>query len=144
MPEASYGRSNRWLTVILIDAEKFGATPEQVRLALEAENIESRPVWKPMHRQPAFKIVDEGNSGSEHRVVKDGKHEARAVGGKVAEDLFFRGLCLPSGTQLSRSDQDRVIETIFKCCRQQALNSNHRGKHSAHQFTSAFDCEVHL
>jgi dTDP-4-amino-4,6-dideoxygalactose transaminase len=144
MPEASYGRSNRWLTVILIDTEKFGATPEQVRLALEDENIESRPVWKPMHLQPAFKIIDECNSGKKRIVVKDGKHEARAIGGKVAEDLFFRGLCLPSGTQLSKSDQDRVIEMILKCCRQQALSSNHRGKHSVHQFTSAFDNGVHL
>jgi dTDP-4-amino-4,6-dideoxygalactose transaminase len=97
-----------------------------VRLALEAENIESRPVWKPMHLQPVFKIIDEGDIGGKHRVVKDGKHEARAVGGKVVEDLFFRGLCLPSGTQISKGDQDRVIETILKCCRQQVLNSNRR------------------
>ena len=49
IPEAPYGRSNRWLTVILIDPEKFKADRETVRLALEAENIEARPVWKPMH-----------------------------------------------------------------------------------------------
>src|ERR1035441_4650782 len=49
MPESPYGRCNRWLTVILIDGAEFGSTPEQVRLALEAENIESRPIWKPMH-----------------------------------------------------------------------------------------------
>jgi dTDP-4-amino-4,6-dideoxygalactose transaminase len=54
MPEASYGKSNRWLTVILITAEEFGADREAVRLALEAENIESRPIWKPMHLQPVF------------------------------------------------------------------------------------------
>ncbi len=54
MPEADYGRSNRWLTVILIDPDKFGADREDVRLALEGENIESRPVWKPMHLQPVF------------------------------------------------------------------------------------------
>ena len=54
MPEASYGRSNRWLTVILITPEEFGADREAVRLALEVENIESRPVWKPMHLQPVF------------------------------------------------------------------------------------------
>jgi dTDP-4-amino-4,6-dideoxygalactose transaminase len=144
MPEASYGRSNRWLTVILIDPEIFGTTPEQVRLALEAENIESRPVWKPMHLQPAFKIIDEGNSGSEHRVVKGGKHEARAIGGMVAEDLFSKGLCLPSGTQLSKSDQDRVIETILKCRRQQALNCNHRENPSVQQFPSVFDSGIHL
>ena len=54
MPEASYGKSNRWLTVVLITPDKFGADREDVRLALEAENIESRPVWKPMHLQPVF------------------------------------------------------------------------------------------
>jgi len=144
MPEASYGRSNRWLTVILIDPEIFGANSEQVRLALEDENIESRPVWNPMHLQPAFKIIEETNSGSEHRVVKDGKHEARAIGGKVAEDLFDRGLCLPSGTQLSRSDQDRVIETILKCHRKQTLNRNHHENHLANKFSSALDRGVHL
>ena len=54
MPEADYGKSNRWLTVILITPEEFGADRETVRLALEAENIEARPVWKPMHLQPVF------------------------------------------------------------------------------------------
>ena len=54
MPEADYGRCNRWLTVILITPEEFGADKEMVRLALEAENIEARPVWKPMHLQPVF------------------------------------------------------------------------------------------
>ena len=54
MPEAAHGRCNRWLTVILITPEKFGADRETLRLALENENIESRPVWKPMHLQPVF------------------------------------------------------------------------------------------
>lgn len=54
MPEASYGKSNRWLTVILISPDEFGADRETVRLALEAENIEARPVWKAMHLQPVF------------------------------------------------------------------------------------------
>ncbi len=49
MPEAEFGRSNRWLTYLTIDSQKFGATREDVRLALESENIESRPVWKPLH-----------------------------------------------------------------------------------------------
>ena len=96
MLEAPYGRSTRWLTVILITPEAFGADREAVRMALEGENIESRPVWKPMHMQPVFR-------------------GCRVVGGSVAEDLFQRGLCLPSGTQLSRNEQDRVIETIRKC-----------------------------
>jgi dTDP-4-amino-4,6-dideoxygalactose transaminase len=56
MTEAPYGRSNRWLTVVLITSEKFGAGREQIRLALEEENIDARPVWKPMHLQPVFQV----------------------------------------------------------------------------------------
>lgn len=98
MPEAPYGRPTRWLSVILIDAVEFGADREEVRLAMEAENIETRPIWKPMHLQPVFK-------------------GCRIVGGAVSEDLFTRGLCLPSGTQMTGRDMDRVIETIRKCSR---------------------------
>jgi dTDP-4-amino-4,6-dideoxygalactose transaminase len=93
MPEAPYGRCNRWLSVILLDPERFGADRETVRLALEAENIESRPVWKPMHLQPVF---------TGHRVF----------GGSVSEDLFRRGLCLPSGTAMLERDMIRVIEVF--------------------------------
>jgi dTDP-4-amino-4,6-dideoxygalactose transaminase len=93
MPEASYGRHSRWLSVILIDAAQFGADYEAVRLALEGHNIESRPVWKPMHRQPVF-------SG------------ARTIGGAVADSFYASGLCLPSGTGMSQSDQDRVIAIV--------------------------------
>ena len=96
MPEASYGRSNCWLTVILISPERFGTDREGVRLALETENIESRPIWKPMHMQPVYK-------------------NCKIVGGSVSEDLFRRGLCLPSGTQLSEEDLDRVVRIIKKC-----------------------------
>ncbi|NDY74562.1 aminotransferase DegT [Desulfobacter hydrogenophilus] len=97
MPEADYGTSNRWLTVILITPELFSADREAVRLALEAENIESRPVWKPMHLQPVFQNT----------------HPCRVVGGEVSEDLFTRGLCLPSGTAMTTQDLDRVIHTIL-------------------------------
>jgi dTDP-4-amino-4,6-dideoxygalactose transaminase len=96
MPEASYGKSNCWLTVILITPEKFGADREIVRLALEAVNIESRPIWKPMHLQRVFK-------------------RCRIVGGVVSEDLFARGLCLPSGTQLTEEDLERVVKVIRSC-----------------------------
>jgi len=96
MPEASYGKSNYWLTVILITPEAFGADRETVRLALEAENIESRPIWKPMHMQPAFKTF-------------------RIRGGAVSDDLFHRGLCLPSGTQMTEEDLERVIKGIKSC-----------------------------
>lgn len=93
MPEAAYGTSNRWLTCIRIDASALGATREDVRLALEAENIEARPIWKPMHLQPVF-------AG------------CRMHGGAISKDLFENGLCLPSGSSLTREDQDRVIATV--------------------------------
>lgn len=93
IPEAPYGRSNRWLTVILVTPEIFGADREEIRITLERENIESRPVWKPMHLQPVFK-------------------GCRIQGGTVSEDLFRRGLCLPSGTQMTEKDIERVVEVI--------------------------------
>ncbi len=95
MPEPSYGGSNRWLTCISIDPKKTGCTPEDIRLALEAENIESRPVWKPMHMQPVFK-----------------KYPAYLNG--VSENLFAGGLCLPSGTSLTQPDLIRVSNCIHK------------------------------
>lgn len=103
MPEASYGRSTRWLTIILIHPEKFGATREDVRIALEEQNIESRPVWKPMHLQPVFK-------------------DCPIRGGSVCEYYFNRGLCLPSGTAMSIDDLDRVIQTIIDCRKKETNN----------------------
>lgn len=97
MPEASYGRCTRWLTCLTIQPKLFGATREDVRLALEAENIEGRPVWKPMHLQPVF-------AG------------CRAIGGAVSEELFEKGLCLPSGSNLSRADVERVAGVVRRCC----------------------------
>jgi dTDP-4-amino-4,6-dideoxygalactose transaminase/glycosyltransferase involved in cell wall biosynthesis len=94
MPEASYGCATRWLTCVLIDADEFGATREDVRLHLESHNIESRPVWKPMHAQPVFE-------------------NCRNVGGEVAEQLFADGLCLPSGSALTSADLDRVIAAFL-------------------------------
>jgi dTDP-4-amino-4,6-dideoxygalactose transaminase len=88
-----YGRHTHWLTVVLVDEEAFGASPEQIRLELEKHNIETRPLWKPMHLQPVF-------AGYE------------AVGGGVAESLFARGLCLPSGTALTSEQQDRIMSLI--------------------------------
>lgn len=109
MPEAPYGRCTRWLTVVLISPEKFGADREAVRLALEAENIESRPVWKPMHMQPVFNASGEASrigSGNKRR------YPCRVVGGAVSEDLFARGLCLPSGTAMTSYDLERVARVI--------------------------------
>jgi dTDP-4-amino-4,6-dideoxygalactose transaminase len=104
MPEASYNRSNRWLTVVLISPDEFGANRERVRQMLEENNIESRPIWKPMHLQPVFRY--EKNKG---------RYRSSVVGGEVAEDLFDRGLCLPSGTAMTHSDQDRIIDIVRKC-----------------------------
>ena len=105
--------SNRWLTVILITPEEFGADREEVRLALEAENIEARPVWKPMHMQPVFNCKEHGAKSMERSGMNG--YEVRVVGGKVAEDLFNRGLCLPSGTAMTEKDLNRIIEVIRKC-----------------------------
>ncbi len=105
MPEAPWGTHNRWLTVITINPDQFGATREDIRLALEAENIESRPVWKPMHMQPVFE-----------------RHET--VGGEVAEELFETGLCLPSGTAMDKDDIKRVGSVIRGCvsCRARSMD----------------------
>jgi dTDP-4-amino-4,6-dideoxygalactose transaminase len=107
MPEATYGRCNRWLSVILIDPDIFGSDREIIRLALEANNIESRPVWKPMHLQPVFNS-NHGNGGKK-------QYPARVVGGEVSEDLFERGLCLPSGTMMTEGDLERVVDIILSC-----------------------------
>ncbi len=95
MPEPAGCRSNRWLTVILIDPAPFGADTHAVREALEAENIEARPLWKPMHLQPVFQ---------DRTFWRD--REA------VSERLFAQGLCLPSGTAMTEADLDRVCDGI--------------------------------
>ena len=88
--------SNYWLTAILIDPVLTGGiTREDVRLALEKENIESRPVWKPMHMQPLHQST-------------------RFFGKGVCEKLFYQGLCLPSGSNLSAEDFDRIFITLEK------------------------------
>ncbi len=97
--EAEGSYSNRWLTCVLIDPEKNkGLTHEKLRLALEVENIESRPLWKPMHLQPVFK---------DYVFFGDG----------TAEQLFNIGLCLPSGSNLTDIDFERifgVLDKVFK------------------------------
>ncbi len=96
MPEAAYGVGNRWLSTIVIDEKAFGANREDIRLALEAGNIESRPIWKPMHMQPVFKGF-------------------ACVGGSVSEQLFHDGLCLPSGTQMTDEQLARIVGIISSC-----------------------------
>ncbi len=95
MPEPDGYRSNRWLTVAQIDPAEFGVDTHAVREALEAENIEARPVWKPMHLQPVFA----GRSFWKSEQA-------------ISEKLFARGLCLPSGTALADSDLDRICDLI--------------------------------
>ena len=111
MPEPEWSRSNRWLTVVLITPEEFGADRETMRLALDAENIEARPVWKPMHMQPVFV----SGQGSRVRRQEEKKgYPCKVIGGWVAEDLFNRGLCLPSGTAMTDKDLERVVGVILK------------------------------
>ena len=94
MPEAPWGTHTRWLTCITVNPEEFGATREDLRLALESANIEARPVWKPMHLQPVFA-------------------DCPVVGGAVAEQLFAEGLCLPSGSNLTAEELSRVVDVIY-------------------------------
>lgn len=94
-PDSNYF-SNYWLTAILIDPELTGGiSREQVRLALNAENIESRPLWKPMHMQPVY-------------------HGSTFFGSGVCEKLFEQGLCLPSGSNIREEEFDRIFNVLSK------------------------------
>jgi dTDP-4-amino-4,6-dideoxygalactose transaminase len=94
-PELQNTYSNRWLTCIVVDEKQSkGVTRETIRLALGAENIEARPLWKPMHLQPVF------------------AHYPYYGSRNVAEDLFNRGLCLPSGSNLFIQDLERVVKIV--------------------------------
>ena len=99
-PEPAGSRSNRWLTTILLDpadpdSPAPAITPETLRQHLETRNIESRPLWKPLHLQPLFAT-------------------APMYGGTVCEDLFARGLCLPSGTAMGEAELRRVAEAVHE------------------------------
>ena len=96
MPEVGYGKATRWLTCLTIDPAVAGVDRDFVMGELEKYNIESRPTWKPMHLQPLYK-------------------GCQVVGGKVAEELFAKGLCLPSGTGMTDGDLERVIEVVRGC-----------------------------
>lgn len=95
MPIASYGEPNYWLTCITLDPKQQKTTNEELRLALEKENIESRPLWKPMHLQPVFQ-------------------SCRIRGGSVSEELFAHGLCLPSGSGMTDEDLHRVGKALLE------------------------------
>ncbi|MES1260220.1 MAG: DegT/DnrJ/EryC1/StrS family aminotransferase, partial [Acidobacteriota bacterium] len=93
MPQAPYGLSTNWLSCFLIDAARFGCTRDQLIATLNGADIESRPVWKPMHLQRLF-------AGCE------------AIGGDVAADIHARGICLPSSSSLTPDEQERVIQCV--------------------------------
>jgi dTDP-4-amino-4,6-dideoxygalactose transaminase len=114
IPEAAHGKCNRWLTVILIKPEAFGVDYSSVQQALENENIESRPVWKPMHLQPVFDCGINGSDTPSSQTIKK-RYKVRMIGGAVSEEFFSQGLCLPSGTAMTDHDMDRVIDIILKC-----------------------------
>ncbi len=97
MPIALYGDPNYWLTCITVDPLQSKVTNENIRLKLEKDNIESRPLWKPMHLQPIFQ-------------------SCRVRGGAITEKLFAEGLCLPSGSGMTMNDQQRVVDAIREVC----------------------------
>ena len=97
MQELDYGKSNRWLTTLTINNQKTGFDRDQVIKALKDENIESRPVWKPMHMQPLYKDCQ----------------YTKLDNLDVSAGLFKNGLCLPSGSSLTESDQNRIIDIIL-------------------------------
>ncbi len=97
MPEAPYGASNCWLTCLLVDPAEANTDREAIRLALEAEDIEARPLWKPMHLQPVYR-------------------DSSVYGGDVSAGLFEHGLCLPSGSALTDADQRRIVEILLSTC----------------------------
>ena len=93
MPAPKDRSSNHWLTCIQIDPAQTQVTPEDIRLALEDKNIESRPLWKPMHMQPLFK-------------------DAISLGGCTSEEIYQKGLCLPSGSSLKNEEIDLICQII--------------------------------
>jgi dTDP-4-amino-4,6-dideoxygalactose transaminase len=93
MPVAGYGTPNWWLSCLLVDAESFGASRDEIIARLAADDIEARPTWKPMHLQPVFQ-------GFPMR------------GGAVSAGLFETGLCLPSGSALTDHDRQRIVDAI--------------------------------
>ena len=93
MAEGAENRTMFWLTTFTVDPEEAGADREAIRLHLESLDIEARPVWKPMHLQPLYA-------------------DAEVFGGAVSSQLFARGLCIPSGSNLTDDQRTRVAEEI--------------------------------
>lgn len=99
MPELNETHSNRWLTALTLDEEEAGVSVKHLLTALSEENIEARPVWKPLHMQPIF----QGANYYPHTSLEN-----------VSEHLFNNGICLPSGSNMTEEEQMRVIECIKK------------------------------
>ena len=93
MPQAEYGFHTNWLSCFLVDEKSLGVNRDELIQALDKANIESRPIWKPMHLQKLYRDAD-------------------CLGGSIAEDLFRRGICLPSSSSMSNEEQERVIQVI--------------------------------
>jgi len=93
MPQASYGLHTNWLSCFLVEETEFGVSRDALIATLDDANVESRPVWKPMHLQPLYR-------------------DCECYGGSVAADLFRKGICLPSSSSLSLEDQLRVINAV--------------------------------
>jgi pyridoxal phosphate-dependent aminotransferase EpsN len=96
MPEAPYGRSTRWLTTMTVDSKRTGVTAAQIIDSLIKENIEARPVWKPLHLQPLFRRSPYYPHGTS----------------SYSDYLFENGICLPSGSNLTEQDVERVVDVI--------------------------------
>jgi dTDP-4-amino-4,6-dideoxygalactose transaminase len=116
MPETPGDRGNRWLTVILIDPALSSTNTGAVREALDRDNIEARPVWKPMHLQPVFgacrvRSAARGVETGREAVDRDARERPAA-----SETLFAQGLCLPSGTAMQEADLDRVCDIVQGLC----------------------------
>jgi pyridoxal phosphate-dependent aminotransferase EpsN len=95
MPEADYGFATRWLSCFMIDEDEFGCSRDQLIAHLDASQVESRPVWKPMHLQPLYS-------------------SSPCWGGEVGESLFRRGICLPSSSSLTLQEQEYVVGAVLK------------------------------
>lgn len=99
MPELAHTRSNRWLTTLTVNEREAGTTSLDILQALAEENIEARPVWKPLHMQPLFSGL---------------RYYAHEEGVSISEGLFARGICLPSGSSMTIEEQTRVTECIHR------------------------------
>lgn len=106
MPELEGTYSNRWLTTLTVNERETGISARALLATLIQQNIEARPVWKPLHRQPLF---------------QDCRFYPYRAGKRVSEELFEHGICLPSGSNLSNADQERVIRCLKNALRLQPL-----------------------